>query len=201
MYINSATDTTPVSPAGLTQTLVSGQTATQTVTIANGGAYPLAWSVNTGSDGYSVSTCDQPGGPAYDWVEIADTGTKLPHYLSVSTPQGPFNFGFALPFFGTSVNRFWFHEGRGYLSFDSAYTSALGFSYRSRGFYYDTSDPLVFAGYKKLSDTRMVIEIRHARAYIPGNPWIDAQVHLEANGRLTMHYPNLYSWLPETGRF
>jgi autotransporter-associated beta strand protein len=186
-----------VSPASLTQTLQAGQTVTQTVTIANSGTLPLAWSLTTGSDGFSVSTSDQPGGPAYNWIEISSTGTRLPYLggnIFVSAPQGPFNLGFAFPFYGDYINSFWFARHYGYLCFDGEFRSQAAFC-RPNGHFLLPLATANWAGYQKVSATKMVAEMK--RGELVAGHWGSAQVHMEADGRISYHYRRVYDFRNE----
>jgi hypothetical protein len=64
---------------------------------------------------------DEPGGPTYNWVDIAAFGVPITG-LGDDTNVGPYPIGFSFPFFGTSFTDFRFCTN-GFVSFSSAMNS------------------------------------------------------------------------------
>jgi hypothetical protein len=81
------------------------------VTITNSGGLPLGYSLSiTGatSAAYTAMNSSQPGGPIYAWKDISGVGTDITStFTALAGPKtakdegiaGPFNIGFAFPFF------------------------------------------------------------------------------------------------------
>jgi len=63
---------------------------------------------------YTWQDSDQPGGPIYAWVDITTTGTAL--NPGDDTTHGPFDIGFAFPFYGRNFTQFYV-SSNGWLSF------------------------------------------------------------------------------------
>ena len=55
--------------------------------------------------GYTYQDSDEPGGPAFSWVDISGTGTAIPFNADDQT-LGPFPVGFNFPFYGATVTSF-----------------------------------------------------------------------------------------------
>ncbi len=70
---------------------------------------------------YVHVTSDQPGGPAFDWIDLTSTGTRVP--TGDDTMSGPYDIGFPFPFFGGSRTQVWI-SSNGWLSFRSSAHSA-----------------------------------------------------------------------------
>jgi len=67
--------------------------------------------------GYRWSDSNEPGGPAFQWVEIAGVGTPVP-MTSDDQNLGPFPIGFSFPYYGASHSTFRMCSN-GWLSFTS----------------------------------------------------------------------------------
>jgi len=90
----------------------------QTLTIENRGASMLRFAVGAqaggpsaeqrgGPDffGYRWSDSDQPGGPAFDWIDIRTIGTAIP-IRNLDENVGPLPIGFDFPFYGRTFSSF-----------------------------------------------------------------------------------------------
>lgn len=87
---------------------------------AGGAALPgPAPAAHGGPDGfgYRYEDSDEPTGPAFDWVDIRGTGTRIP-FSGDDENLGPFPIGFAFPFYGETFNAFR-AASNGFLSFTS----------------------------------------------------------------------------------
>jgi subtilisin family serine protease len=68
---------------------------------------------------YTVHASDDPGGPAYSWVDIRATGAPL--LIGQDAFAGPVDVGFAFPFYGTSWPELYV-SSNGFLSFGQGST-------------------------------------------------------------------------------
>jgi len=94
---------TDVLPAGLevlTETLGAG-------TVYEAAPHRLLWqgTVPPRSPGYTFLSSDQPGGPAFAWIDIRDRGTPIVG-LGDDTIVGPFPIGFPFTFYGRTFTTF-----------------------------------------------------------------------------------------------
>ena len=71
--------------------------------------------------GYRWSDSDEPGGPAFSWVEISGTGTPVPITSDDST-SAPIDLGFNFPFYGSFFDAIRICSN-GWLSFTSSSTA------------------------------------------------------------------------------
>lgn len=105
-------------------------------TILNNGAATLNWSavegyVNPGGYGSSVGggwrfiDSQQPGGPAYNWVDISISGTPVT-FTADDQNLGPFAIGFAFPFYGQNFTQVRI-SANGWLSFTSTADQASSY--------------------------------------------------------------------------
>ncbi|MFN2371015.1 MAG: S8 family serine peptidase, partial [Candidatus Krumholzibacteriia bacterium] len=72
--------------------------------------------------GYRWVDSDEPGGPAYNWTDIAATGTPVFTSNSDDRNSGPLPIGFDFPFYGNSFGTFNVCSN-GWISFTSTLTS------------------------------------------------------------------------------
>lgn len=106
-----------VAPSVLTAALAPGEAATRTLTIANPGPGVLDFTIphdrtvvakagSGGPDsyGYHWIDSDTPGGPEFTWTDISATGTAVA--LLGDSNQGPFEIGFAFPYYGDLFTTF-----------------------------------------------------------------------------------------------
>lgn len=71
--------------------------------------------------GYTWTDSDAPGGPAYGWVDISGIGTPAFAAYADDGNRGPFDIGFAFPFYGNDFTQFRVCSN-GWLSFTSSAT-------------------------------------------------------------------------------
>jgi subtilisin family serine protease len=71
--------------------------------------------------GYRWVDSDEPGGPAFHWVEIADVGTQVP-VQGDDANSGPLPIGFRFPFYGNTFDHFTVCTN-GFISFTSTSTA------------------------------------------------------------------------------
>lgn len=113
LYVGKAAQAALSDPA-LMQTLATNSPTVWTaLTLTNGGGLPLQYSLSlTGLNAvaYTAQSSSQPGGPAYRWRDVSAYGQDISNatnYTALASPKnardegiaGPFNLGFAFPFF------------------------------------------------------------------------------------------------------
>ncbi len=123
------------SPDALTATTTAGGTATTALTLENTGAGPLAFSFPGfeqqrlgGPDGFGHwwSDSDDPNGPAFDWIDISATATRVT--LAAGSDHAVVDLPFAFPFYGEAKTEIGIN-GNGFLSFGEVGTgTAVSFS-------------------------------------------------------------------------
>ena len=123
-YTLTLRNTGPISATGasLSDPLPAGtEYVTNSVTggaVYNATGQRIEWVGNlpstVGQGNYTWQDSDHPGGPIYAWMDITTTGTAL--NPSDETTHGPFNIGFAFPFYGRTFTQFYV-SSNGWLSF------------------------------------------------------------------------------------
>jgi len=68
--------------------------------------------------GYRWTDSDEPGGPLFEWTDISATGTPVFSGVADDSNVGPFEIGFAFPFYGTPFTDFRV-SSNGFISFTS----------------------------------------------------------------------------------
>jgi hypothetical protein len=68
--------------------------------------------------GYRYKDSDEPGGPAFDWIDVRSIGTQLPATAD-NENVGPYPIGFSFPFYGNSFTTFRMCTN-GWISFTSS---------------------------------------------------------------------------------
>ena len=122
-------------PNRLAVTVDMGTSMTTPLTLTNSGALTATFQmvgadrgrqtlgpVGGGPDpfGYTYMDSNEPGGPAYNFVDISATGTPVP--LGDDDFAGPFNMDFFFNFYGTDQARYYVGSN-GFLSFGRGLTS------------------------------------------------------------------------------
>ncbi|MCH9031848.1 MAG: hypothetical protein IIB00_06275 [candidate division Zixibacteria bacterium] len=95
---------------------------------------PVFMTVPCFDTSYTAQSSDSVSGPNFEWIEITETGTKIPHniyYNQGSAPlddgsAGPFYLGFDFPFFGVDYNEMWVGVN-GAISFSDSAVNANGY--------------------------------------------------------------------------
>ncbi|MHB8077641.1 MAG: S8 family serine peptidase [Candidatus Krumholzibacteriia bacterium] len=142
--------------------------------------------------GYTWQDSDEPGGPAFDWIEIQGLGTALT--LADDDNQGPFPLGFSLPFHGNTFTSFRVGSN-GFVSFSSTSTALTNSGLPAAGapsdllaLFWDDLDPTAggWIGYYN-DGSRLIIEYKDVPRYASGGPY-SMQIHLYPGGRIEYHY-------------
>ncbi len=153
--------------------------------------------------GYTWTDSDQPGGPAYAWVDITDIGTPVTD-LGDDVNLGPFPIGFPFPFYGDNFTTFRLCSN-GFLSLTSPST-AFGNHPLPSGqepfnliapFWDDLS--LSTSGevyYWSNDQDTLVVSFVEAPHFSSGGPYT-FQVILRADGSITYQYQSMVERLEE----
>jgi len=186
-----------VSPTALSQTLEVDQSASQVVTVTNGTSAEetLTWNASVAPPGYAVSDSDMSGGPAYNWIEISGSGTRITGFGD-DTNLGPYNIGFSFPFYEGSFPTFRVCSN-GWLSFTSSASSYYNYGLPSSSapenlvafFWDDLNFNSGGAAYYQLIDAEtLVVQFNNVPYYADSTKKVTCQVLLKADGSMIFQY-------------
>jgi hypothetical protein len=157
--------------------------------------------------GYSWTDSDEPGGPAYDWVDISGIGTQVIFSSSGYSDdgnKGPFPIGFSFDFYGNAFTEFYACTN-GWVSFTSTKTAYSnqplpnsGYSVPENllGVFWDDlvhrsgtgSEPVPSAVYYYNDGTRLIIQFQHMYRIANWTDDLNFQVILYPNGKVAYQY-------------
>ncbi len=150
------------------------------------------------SFGYSWKDSDQAGGPAFNWVEIASTGTAALTSGDDSN-AGPFPIGFSFSYYGTAFTTFRVCSN-GWLSFTSTATSFDNSALPSTGapvnmlapFWDDLNLNVTGSGdiFYQVVGGNLVVQFNNVMRYNTTTP-VTFEVILSPTGNITYQYLNL----------
>ncbi len=226
-----------VAPDSLVETLPTGGTATQTVTITNNGLGDLNFTIpepeyleaakrvrpqgknslpiDLGKDdtdprvgapvlmgaggpdafGYSWKDSDEPGGPAYNWIEINGVGTQVA--LTDDDNEAGLPIGFSFPYYGNEFTTFNICSN-GWISFTSTSTTLTNYDLPNAtaptdqlALFHDDLNPSAsgWVGYH-YDGTRLIVEFSAVPRYSSLELYT-MQVHLYPSGRIEYHYQTM----------
>ncbi|HEY3174122.1 MAG TPA: S8 family serine peptidase [Candidatus Polarisedimenticolia bacterium] len=160
---------------------------------------PRTGPVVTGSGGpdafgYRWVDSDQPGGPAFSWVEISGTGIPVSGVTTDDSNGGPLALGFSFPFYGTFFNSIRVCSN-GWLSFTSAATSYSNQPLPNGGapenliapFWDDLNPGGATHIYYQTFPTRAIVEWSGIAPYT-GTGSFSFQAIIESSGAMTFQY-------------
>ena len=168
----------------------------------NGNGYPVILGAGGPDDfGYVWIDSDESGGPTFNWIDIAATGTAVPlSTLGDDGKAGPYNMGFDFEFYGEVKSQFWV-ASNGAVCFNSAY-----FTYSNTGIPTNNSanvdfiagfwDDLysTYAGvgvyYQQFADYTIVQWNDAQRLSYPGY-MMDFQFIMYRNGKIKVQYKDI----------
>ena len=141
--------------------------------------------------GYNWTDSDAPGGPAFNWIDIAGVGTAVT--MTDDSNQGPFNLGFTFPFYGTDYTTFRICSN-GFVSFSSTSTAyansalpAAGAPFNMLALLWDDLTPGTGTVHYYNDGTRMIVQYTNWANYTAGGPY-SMQMHIYPNGTVEYHY-------------
>ena len=153
--------------------------------------------------GYTWADSDQPGGPAYAWVDITDIGAPVTD-LGDDVNVGPFPIGFPFPFYGDNFTTFRVCSN-GFLSLTSSSTAFGNLPLPSGQEPFNLIAPfwddltLSTSGevhYWSNDQDTLVVSYVEAPHFSSGGPYT-FQVILRADGSITYQYQSMVARLEE----
>ena len=146
--------------------------------------------------GYRWIDSDEPGGPAFNWVEISGTGTPVTTVTGDDHNWGPFPIGFTFPFYGNDFTEFQVCSN-GWVSFTSTSTDysndplpASGAPENLLAPFWDDLKVDVNAGanvFYEDDGSRLVIQYNAVPRYSSGGPYT-FEILLYPNGTIVYQY-------------
>ena len=141
---------------------------------------------------YVVTTSDDPGGPAFNWVDISGVGTRL--LVGDDTNHGPFSIGFPFSFYGVTYTQFYLNSN-GWISFQPQ--SIQGFANVCLpdpsaprpliAMFWDDLNPTSGGVYYLSSSDTLVVSFVGVPRYSTGGPYT-FQALLHPDGSTTYQY-------------
>ncbi len=206
-----------VSPSSFEETLFSGNTVTRPLTVQNTGGSDLvvdaaadlgagvlvstppegtAGSGGPDAFGYRWKDSDASGGPAYDFVDIAATGTQISFSSQDDALSAAINMGMTFPFYGSTFSSLKVSTN-GWLTFDTMDTSSRLTNYslpstsgakNMIALFWDDLH-LRSGNVKYLYDgTRFIVQYTNVEKYSPSGFPLTFQVQLYPSGKVLMMY-------------
>lgn len=208
-----------VAPASLSAAVSPGGAVTRTLTITNPSAGVLDFAIprhsparpganlftgavaGTVSDwgrvdgfGYDWLDSDMPGAVDYNWVDISASGTVVS--LPDDSSQGPFDLGFAFPFYGHDFTTF-FINAHGCVNLAGVSTDGANVALPSAGapgyflaLLWDRMTPGVGTCSYYSDGNRMIVQYTGVSPASAGGA-CTMQMHLYANGLVEYHYKTM----------
>jgi hypothetical protein len=156
--------------------------------------------------GYSWIDSEEDGGPAWEWVDISETGTAV-EGLGDDQCVGPFEIGFDFLFYGQAKNLFWI-SSNGVISFNDQFIPFANGAIPTNNNYIDfiawfwddlMIDTAISNVYIQHYEEKTVIQF-HRMVHYPGTEsCITGQVILMINGKIFFRYRMLSETFEVTG--
>jgi len=199
--------TIQVNPLELEATVNQGETAVVYTIISNTGTDTLeidfpGWASrgSGGPDdfGYYWIDSDEPNGPAYEWIEISETGYEI-EGLGDDNIAGPFPVGFEFPYYGQGKNHFWV-SSNGAISFNDQFLAFANQGIPTNSNFTDLiawywtdlmSDDSMSHTYYKNFDNKVVIQFEKYVRYPGSEEFITAEMILFNTGDIIIRYKQI----------
>ncbi len=146
--------------------------------------------------GYLWADSDEPGGPAFDWVDISGVGTPIAGLDGDDEVGGPVPIGFDFPFYGNTYNEIW-ASTNGWATFTSTTNSDLSndplpAAYGPRNLLAMFWDDLHFRYVEHAlyynDGSRFILTYEHVTRYGGSTDDLNFQVILYPNGTIVYQY-------------
>jgi alpha-tubulin suppressor-like RCC1 family protein/subtilisin family serine protease len=181
-------------PASLSLTVNEGSAANPSLTLQNLGDARLGYKVL--GEVFEVKNSDDAGGPAYSWMEISSTGTRVS--LGDDYNVGPFPMGFNFPFYGKLYDRFrlcsngWitFSEDNSSSQYSNTELPSLSAPKNMIAFFWDDLN-FTNAGaayYKLIDPNTFVIQFKDVPYYANSTSKVSCELILKSDGTILMQY-------------
>lgn len=146
--------------------------------------------------GYRWSDSNEPGGPAFNWVEISGTGTAI-SLTGDDANAGPLPIGFNFPFYGTTFPSFRICTN-GWLSFTSSLTAYSNTALPNAGatvpenlvapFWDDLNFTAGAQAFYQYDGSRLIVEWKNVPRYLDSANLNTFEVILYPDGRIVYQY-------------
>lgn len=164
--------------------------------------YPPVITSQGGPDqfGHRWIDSDEPGGPAYNWVNISSQGTRVT--LSDDSYAGPFDIGFTFPFFENSYSQLYIGSN-GIITFGSGSSSLSNTNIPNSGtpnnmiaMWWDDLNPGAYGNvyyYFDSPNSRFIVSFDSVPNYISGGGTgaLTFQAILYSNGKIFLNYASM----------
>ncbi|MFM2090297.1 MAG: hypothetical protein RLZZ127_786 [Planctomycetota bacterium] len=183
--------------SGVAMTLPVGGLGQAAVGLVNAGDLPVTWSASAtlASTQMTVTTSDQPGGPAFLWQDISTTGTRITG-MGDDTSHGPFPIGFTFPWYGAAFTQVRV-ASNGFISFTSGSSTYSSTQLPSTGapenliaLLWRDLNPGVGGSvvYQLLDPQTLVIQFTDVPRYSLSSSLLTAQIRLHGDGSVLLLY-------------
>ncbi len=153
--------------------------------------------------GYTWIDSDEPGGPAFNWVDITGVGTPVPGLDGDDENVGPIPIGFNFPFYGNTFDQLYVCTN-GWLSFTSTRTSLSNYQLPNTSapenllavWWDDLHFRYVERAYYYYDGTRFIIEFVDVERYSSYQPGVFTfEVILYPNGTIIYQYLSMEGYV------
>lgn len=147
------------------------------------------------SYGYSWIDSEQDGGPNWEWTDISETGDQV-EGLGDDQVVGPFEMGFAFPFYGQSKNHFWI-SSNGVISFNEQFIPFANGAIPTNNDYVDfiawfwddlMIDSAISNVYCQHYEEKTIVQFTRMVHYPGTESSITGQVIMMVNGKIFFRY-------------
>ncbi len=156
--------------------------------------------------GYEWIDSNDPEGPAYEWNDIATTGTLVTNWVPTSSypavdegKAGPFNLGFIYKYYGIEYSNVWFCSN-GFISFIDITDAAMsnGTIPSSNipnnfiaGIWDDLDGKTTGKVYYKQEATKFIVQYDNWPGYYSGTGPFTFQFVIHKNGKIMLYYKTI----------
>jgi hypothetical protein len=156
--------------------------------------------------GYEWIDSNEPGGPVYEWNDIAATGTLVNSWVPTDIypavdegKAGPFSLGFAFKYYGVEYNNVWFCSN-GFISFvditdagmsnDQIPASGIP-NCLIAGIWDDLDGQTTGKVYYKQESNKFIVQYDNWPGYVSGTGPFTWQFVINKNGKIMLYYKTI----------